>query len=85
MLRSSHEWAAVVATAFVGTVLAASHVVDLEPSNFDEVVDGSRHALVEFFAPCTFSFFVFFALIRGRPPILIPQTDADRFCSPSMR
>ena len=71
MLRSSLEWAAVVATAFVGTVLAASHVVDLEPSNFDEVVDGSRHALVEFFAPCT--------------PILIPQTDADRFCSPSMR
>jgi len=29
----------------------ASNVVDLTPSNFDEVVDGSKNVFVEFFAP----------------------------------
>jgi hypothetical protein len=37
-------------------IVKASDVVDLDPSNFDKIVDGSRYALVEFYAPCnTFS------------------------------
>lgn len=41
----------------VGAILFAlfcvigAQVVDLEPSNFDQIVDGSKHVLVEFFAP----------------------------------
>ncbi|KAL1915922.1 uncharacterized protein VTP21DRAFT_6310 [Calcarisporiella thermophila] len=35
----------------LGLVLCQSNVVDLNPSNFDKVIDGSKHALVEFYAP----------------------------------
>lgn len=32
--------------------LALASVIDLTPSTFDQVVDGSKPAFVEFFAPC---------------------------------
>ena len=41
---------AIVALAAVAATCAAE-VVDLTPSNFDSVVDGSKHVFVEFFAP----------------------------------
>ena len=33
----------------------ASDVVTLTPSNFDKIVDGSAHVLVEFYAPWVFN------------------------------
>jgi protein disulfide-isomerase A6 len=36
---------------FVFVSFASCAVVDLTPENFDSVVDGSKHAFVEFFAP----------------------------------
>jgi protein disulfide-isomerase A6 len=35
----------------VAVPLVSAGVIDLDPTNFDSVVDGSKHALVEFFAP----------------------------------
>ena len=35
---------------------APTAVVDLDSRNFDKVVDGSKHVLVEFFAPWVISF-----------------------------
>jgi len=32
-------------------LISASNVVELTPENFDQVVDGSKHVFVEFFAP----------------------------------
>ena len=49
-----------------GKVRGDSLVIELNPSNFNTIVDGSKNVLVEFFAPCTFSisisFFYFFFL-----------------------
>lgn len=44
--------AALVALAVFGVILAAqAAVVDLTPDNFDQFVDGSKGAFVEFYAP----------------------------------
>ncbi|GLD92973.1 hypothetical protein PINS_up001565 [Pythium insidiosum] len=40
-----------VAVAALAAVAKASDVVVLTPDNFDSVVDGSKHVLVEFYAP----------------------------------
>lgn len=41
----------VVALLACVVLASAGNVVDLTPDNFDSVVDGSKHALVEFYAP----------------------------------
>jgi len=42
---------AILAFILFSYVAADSAVVDLTPENFDQVVDGSKHVFVEFFAP----------------------------------
>lgn len=42
---------ALICVALLATAVGASDVVDLYPTNFDEVVDGSKNVLVEFYAP----------------------------------
>lgn len=44
--------ATLVALVVLGAILCAqAKVVDLTPDNFDQYVDGSKGAFVEFFAP----------------------------------
>ncbi|KAI9183827.1 hypothetical protein H9P43_002879 [Blastocladiella emersonii ATCC 22665] len=49
MKSSNAHTLAVLLAALLVAVTA--NVVDLTPANFDSVIDGSRHALVEFYAP----------------------------------
>ncbi|EIW70859.1 hypothetical protein TREMEDRAFT_38433 [Tremella mesenterica DSM 1558] len=75
-------------TALVGTVgllklVSASSVIDLDPSNFDQYVGGSKPALVEFFAPwcghCKNLAPVYEQLADAFDPskVVIAKTDAD--------
>ena len=41
----------VLALALLASIACASDVVDLTPENFDTLVDGSRPAFLEFYAP----------------------------------
>ncbi|KAI8619205.1 protein disulfide isomerase [Chytriomyces sp. MP71] len=70
--------------ACVGLALA-SNVIDLTPSNFDKVIDGSKPALVEFYAPwcghCKSLAPIYEeladAFVRDKNNVVIAKVDAD--------
>jgi len=44
-------FSAVLLVAYVAASEVKSDVKELTPDNFDSVIDGSKHAFVEFYAP----------------------------------
>jgi len=64
--------------------LASCSVIDLTPSNFDQVIDGSKAAFVEFFAPwCGHSknlapeYEIVGDAFSSQPSVVIAKVDAD--------
>ena len=61
-------------------------VVNLTPDNFDEIVDGSRHVLVKFFAPwcghCKTmapQYEIAAESLKGKKDVIIAEVDADKY------
>ena len=52
MIAVSHTPQLAVALFVLIAAAFAEHVTVLDPSNFDTVVNGDKHVLVKFFAPC---------------------------------
>ncbi|RKP09953.1 putative disulfide isomerase [Thamnocephalis sphaerospora] len=50
-LRAAYALALTVFAAIGATADTDGHTVVLTPDNFDQIIDGSKHALVEFYAP----------------------------------
>jgi len=72
-------------TIFSCVVLSDSNVVDLTPDNFDKVVDGSKGAFVEFFAPwcghCKSlapAYEIVGDAFAKNPDVVVAKVDADK-------
>jgi protein disulfide-isomerase-like protein len=75
---------ATVAAAALATLTSASDVVVLTPANFDQVVDGSKNVLVEFYAPwCGHcknlapAYEAVASAFRKEPSVVVAKVDAD--------
>ena len=58
-------------------VFATSTTIDLTPADFDKVVDGSKHVLVQFYAP--WYVLIFYPLINVCFFALLPSDHPNKF------